>query len=341
MELVTLSGPGSSAAAPVDPGCEALAADGAVVRLRPVGPSDADALHALMARTSDRSLYLRFFGFSRTSAEGYVDRLVRPAGKDHGVLVALRGEVLVGVAGYELVSSEEAEVALLVEDTHQGEGIGTLLLEHLASRARRNGVLRFIADTLPQNHRMLQVFDRSGLERGHTLRSGVVDIGLVTTLDETALDASDERERLAGLNSLAPLFGPRSVAVIGAGRAPGGVGHEVVRNLLRGDFCGPVFPINPYAATIAGLPAYTSLGAVGQPVDLAVVAVPAAAVDAVVEDCGLNGVRVVVVLTAYPPELGDSDAGPSRRSLLRVARRHGIRVVGPNCLGVVNTDPHV
>ena len=324
-----------------DPGCEALAANGAVVRLRTIRPSDADGLRALNARSSDHSLYLRFFGSSRISADRYVDRLVRPAGEDHGVLVALLGDVLVGVAGYERVADHEAEVALLVEDVHQGEGIGMLLLEHLASLARRHGIVRLVADTLAQNFRMLGVFDHSGFETDHIVRAGVVDIGLVTAPDLPGFDAIDERERRAELRSLGPMFAPRAVAVVGSLGAPGEAGREVVRSLVRGGFRGPIYPVDPQVASIAGWPAFPSVQSLPRPVDLAVVAAPVGSVDAIVDDCGSHGVRVVSVLTGYPPAVEDSQAAPSRRSLLHAARRHGIRVVGPGCLGVVNTDPAV
>jgi acyl-CoA synthetase (NDP forming)/GNAT superfamily N-acetyltransferase len=323
-----------------DAGCEALAATGAVVRIRPVRPDDADAIRALHDRTSAENLYLRFFAQSRTAAEQEVARLVRRDDADHAVLVALLGGVLIGVASFERTSADEAEVALLVDERHQGEGIGTLLLEHAASAARRRGIARLVGETLVQNRRMLDVFRHSGLEDGRSLGAGVIDVHLATEPDAQALEASDERERLAELRSLGPLFSPRSVAVVGAGRS-GGIGHEVLRSLLRGGFTGPIYPINPNTSAVEGVPAYASVGAVGRAVDLAVVAVPPAAVDSVVADCGTSGVRVVVVLTSYPPDIGDPEDPPSRRSLLRVARQHGVRVVGPNCLGVVSTDPAV
>lgn len=324
-----------------DAGCEALTALGAVVRLRPVRPGDADAIRALHARTSDHNLYLRFFNASPSAAEREVVRLTRPPADDHEVLVAELGDLLIGVASYERITDDEAEVAILVDDDHHREGIGTLLLEHLASLARRHGFARLLGETLMHNRPMLDVFRLSGLEHDRALASGVFDVHLDTNLGPSALEAIDERERRAELRSLERLFAPRSVAVIGAGRAPGGIGHEVLRRLRSGGFHGSLYAINPYAAEIEGVTAFGSLAAVGEPVDLAVIAVPPVEVDAVVEDCGTSGVRVVVVLTSYPPDVGESEQGPSRRSLLRTARRHGMRVVGPNCLGVGNTDPTV
>ncbi len=328
-------------AAGADAGCEALTALGAVVRLRPVRQSDGDAIAELHKRTSEHNLYLRFFNASPTAGEREVTRLTRLPGEDHAVLMALLDNLLVGIASYERLSADEAEVALLVDDAHHREGIGTLLLEHLASLARRHGIARFVGETLVHNRPMLDVFRLSGMEHDRVLSSGVFDVHIDTRLDDAALAAMDERERQAELRSLHALFAPRSVAVIGAGRASGGVGHEVLRSLQRGGFTGPIYAINPRADDIEGVPAFASLAAIGQPVDLAVVAVPASAVDSVVEDCGVNGVRIAVVLSSYPPDTEDRPDEPNRASLLRTARRHGVRVVGPNCLGVVSTDPSV
>jgi acyl-CoA synthetase (NDP forming)/GNAT superfamily N-acetyltransferase len=305
-----------------------------------VTPDDAEAIRALGQRVSDRSLYLRFFSINRDASERYLTSLARPSDAGHAALVAEWGGELVALAGWERAGQDEAEVALLVEDAHQQQGIGTLLLEDLAARARVAGITRLVGDVLMENHRMLEVFGTSGLRNTSDQAYGVVHSAVATDLDEDGLTQVDEREAHAETASLEPLFAPRSVAVIGAGRSPGGVGHEVLRSILRGDFSGSVHVVNPKAFEIAGLPAHAHVTDVPVQVDLAVVAVPADQLRAVLDECGAAGVRAAVVLTSGLGEAG-ADGAELQRQMLATARRHDMRLVGPNCLGLVNTDPCV
>lgn len=323
-----------------DAGWEGLAADGSIVRVRPVTPEDGEALHGLCSRSSDRSLYLRFFFTNREAADGFLASYARPVDERHLALVAEQAGSVVALAGWERVGPRVAEVALLVEDAYQGKGIGTLLLEELAARARRQGIEHLVADTLSENYRMQRVFAASGLESSSEQEYGVARYDLSTRLDETALEHIDEREAQAEAASLEPLFAPRAVAVVGAGRSRGGVGHTILRNILDGQFTGAVFPVNPNAFEVAGLPSYAHVTDVPATVDLAVVAVPAEAVPDVLEECGRAGVRAAVVVTSGFGELGGPGAERQRRAL-EIARATGMRLVGPNCLGLVNTDPAV
>lgn len=140
---------------------------------------------------------------------------------------------------------------------------------------------------------------------------------------------------------LDPLFRPRAVAVVGASREPRAIGHLVVKNLVEGGFTGPVYPINPQARSVRGLRAWPTIEDVpDDQLDLAVIVVPAAAVPDVLEACGRKGVRAAVIITAGFREAGGD--GPEREAALRaLAQRHGIRLVGPNCMGVISTDPEV
>jgi acyl-CoA synthetase (NDP forming)/GNAT superfamily N-acetyltransferase len=319
--------------------CEALCADGRIVRIRAVGPGDGPALHALTSRSSDRSLYMRFFSLNREVAEQYVDKLIaeRPSGA-HLALIAEVESRLVALAGFERFDDDdEAEVALLVEDDLQGTGIGTLLLEHLASHARRMGIVALAADTLVNNRSMLGVFAHSGLQERARSEEGVVTTRLATTPDEAALLRMDAREAQADSASLQPLFAPRTVAVVGAGRQTGGVGHEVLRSILDGGYTGAVFAVNPHVLEVAGRPSYGKVTEVPASVDLAVISVPATELLAVVEDCGRAGVRAAIVLTGNL-----EDVSPTLpQEVLRAARAYGIRLVGPDSIGLVNTDPSV
>ncbi|MER7246899.1 GNAT family N-acetyltransferase [Kribbella sp. NPDC000426] len=329
--MTTIERPGVLAGA----GWDVLASDGSVVRIRPVRADDEPALEAMNGRVSDESIYLRFFGINRLMADEYTRHLaVEHDG--HVALVAEYGGDLVGIASYELLRPGEAEMAFLVQDSVHGRGIGTLLLEQLAATARENGIQRLRADTLGENAKMLRVLVDSGFEQARRLDSGVVELVLDTAYHPLTLERMADRERAAENRSLHRLFSPQTVAVIGAGRKPGGIGHEVLRNIVKGGFTGSVYAVNPHAALIADVSTYPSITAVPRQVDLAVIAVPAEQVADVLTECGQAGVGGAVVLTAGFSELGA--AGPElQQQMLAVARRHSIRLVGPNCLGLVNT----
>lgn len=329
--------PPAPAAAPG--GSEALTTQGRIVRIRAVTAADVDALRALNGRTTDGSLYLRFFALNRRVADDYVTSLVRPPDADHHALVALFGDQAVAVAGYERLNANQAEVALLVEDAHQGEGLGTLLLEHLAAQARTGGISELVGDVLVHNRQMARVFTDSGLPSSHTVEEGVTHFRLATTPDEATLAAIDEREERAQRASLEPLLEPRSVAVVGAGRRAG-VGHEVLAAIVGGEFGGAVYPVNPHARRIAGLHSYATVSSIPGGVDLAVIAVGVPSLMDVVTDCANAGVRAAVILTAGLSE-GGGDGLELQERLVRIAHDAGMRLVGPNCLGVVNTDPQV
>lgn len=326
--------------APVD----ALASDGTIVTIRPATARDAGPLAELFGRGSAASLRLRFFASPRAALlASEVQRLTRPPSTEHATLVAEQAGEVVGVASYERRGPEDpaAEFALYVDDAHQGRGIGTLLLEHLAAQARANDIRHLYGQVLAANVRMLRVAaDMAATTTPARNGDGVVEVTLSTTADERALASIDERDQSARRASLRPLLAPRSVAVVGAGRRPGGVGHEVLQGLVGYGFTGPVYPVNPHAEAIAGVPAYRSLSDLPGPVDLVVVAVPADQVVQVVAEAATIGARAAVVLSS-----GFAEAGPEgerrQAELLRTARAGGIRLVGPNCLGVINTDPKV
>ncbi len=320
-------------------GVDALTADGRIVRIRPTTAADAPGLQALYAGGSPDSLYRRFFTGGRPNVDEEVARLTRPDSPDHAGLLAEQAGQIIAVASWErLGETSEAEFAVFVADAHHGRGIGTLLLEYLAAAARQVGVTELMGEVLPGNAPMVRVAADLGSGLRLTHEEGLVVVRMPTDgADTTALDA---RDRHAARLSLTPLLAPRSVAVIGAGRQPGGVGHAVLTNLVAGGFTGTVYPVNPQATTIAGVTAYPSIAAVPEPVDLVVIAVPAPAVATVLDECGAHGVRAAVVLTAGFGEEGEAGR-TAQAELVHIARRHGLRMVGPNCLGVLNTDPQV
>jgi acyl-CoA synthetase (NDP forming)/GNAT superfamily N-acetyltransferase len=318
---------------------DAIAADGGIIRIRPVAASDADNLRRLYRNASAENLYRRFLTGGGADVEAEVARLTRPDDGEHLALLAVERDEVVGVASFEGVDRPGvAEFAVFVADAQHGRGIGTLLLEHLTTAARRRGYGELVGEVLAANAPMLRVVTDLAPALRARHEGGLVEVHLATAAGEA--EAIEERDRRAEHRSLQPLFEPRGVAVIGAGRAPGGVGHETLVNLARGGYAGTLVAVNPNARQVAGVRSYPSIGAVPQPVDLAVIAVPAPVVAATLDECGRAGVRAAVVLSA-----GFGEAGPAGRvaeaELVRVARRHGMRLVGPNCLGVVNTDPMV
>ncbi|HKC26928.1 MAG TPA: GNAT family N-acetyltransferase [Jatrophihabitans sp.] len=337
------------AAEPVPPAhweADVVVADGGTVHLRPIRPSDADALVEFHAGLSARTRYLRYF----SAYPRIPDRdLYRFTHVDHRGRVALIAELageIIAVGRFERqADSDEAEVAFVVADAHQGRGIGSVLLEHLAAAAREVGIRRFMAVVLAENVGMIRVFRDAGYEMSRHVEYG--EVNLEFAVDETALTEAvmREREQHAEARSIARLLRPQSVAVVGASNDEGKIGNAVFVNLLRTGFNGSLFPINPEARHVAGVRAYPTVRDVPDDVDLAVIAVPAAAVPAVVEDCAGRGVRGLVVISGGFGERGtDDERGAGRaaqRQLVAAAHAYGMRVVGPNCLGIVNTEPDV
>jgi acetate---CoA ligase (ADP-forming) len=317
--------------------------DGTTVHVRPALPSDAPGVEQLLRGLSEESRYLRFF-----SAAVDLPRVVGWATNvDHqrrDGLVATTGssDRIVAHAGWEREAQrpERAEVALVIDDTFQGRGLGTLLLGQLAQSARGQGVELFTAQVLPGNYQMIQVFRDSGFAVRIRSDPGLVMVEAPTLLTPDALERFDQREQQAAAAALRRVLAPRSVAVIGASRRRGTVGGELFHNLLAAGFAGPVYPVNPKATVIQSVAAYPTVTKIPGPVDLAVLAVPAGQVVQVARECAAKGVRALVVLSA-----GFAESGPQgterQQALLRVCRQAGMRLVGPNCLGVINTDPAV
>jgi len=317
---------------------DVLLINGAIARIRPVRPEDEAALNDLYDRLSERTLYLRFFTASRLSAGQDVAKLIRTDPARHAALqVVLAGRV-VAVAGYErLDDPADAEVAFVVDDSCQGLGIGTLLFEHLATAAAAQGVRRFVAETLLENARMLHVFRDAGLPvTTRTDPGGTVHVELPLTPDEHYLEVVGERERVADTASLARVFAPESIVVAGAGSNPDGLGHQVLANLVAGGYAGVLAAVNRSGESVCGQPAYPSLADVPGPVDVVIVAVPAAGVLEVARAAAAHGAAGLVVITAGFAEAGPTGAA-DQTELLDICRAGSMRLIGPNCMGIANT----
>jgi len=315
------------------PSVHALLADGTTVCIRGVRPDDHDQLRGFYEEMSPENLRLRFFAISRRSAEMAADRACASPHPGHRALVAETQGRIVGLAEYDTSGAgEEAEISIAVADTLHHRGVGTLLVEHLVSAARAEGITRFKADALSENHEILRLFADLGLHTARRFEGPEVRCAIELDESESYLSAVEERGRAADVASLQPLLRPDAVAVVGAGRKPGSVGRAVLHHLKSGGFTRRLFAVNPAATSILGVPSYPSVAALPRTPDLVVVAVPAAAVPATAEECGKSGVRALLVVTAG---LDADQAG----ALMTACRTYGMRLVGPNCLGVTNTDP--
>lgn len=314
--------------------------DGGTAVLRPIHPDDAERLVAFYGRVSDESKYLRFFAPYPNLSASDIERFTRVDHRDRVALIVTVGAAMIAVGRFDRIEGDEAEAAFLVEDAQQGRGIGGVLLEHLAQAAREIGIRRFTAEVMPGNQRMLVVFGEAGYQVAGGYEDGVVHLELAIEPTDSSLEVSRARERRAEARSVERLLTPRSVAVVGASRSRDKVGQTLVRNLVLSGYTGPVYAVNPVARAVAGVPAYADLRDVPGPVDLAVVAVPAEVVRDVVLACAEKGVSGLVVVASGFAETGEPGRA-RQRELVRVARAYGLRVVGPNALGMINTDPEI
>ena len=314
----------------------ALLTDGGTVEVRPAQAQDFEAVRAMHAAMSPDNMYLRFFSMSPAAAEQEARRVCREPDADHAALLAWQDGRLAGIGAYELSGKPGvAEVAFAVPDDMHGRGIASLLLEHLVWQARQRGLRAFTAETLAENSAMLRVFADAGLPAQRRIAEGVVELTFpLPGGDDDCrlgryLEAVASRESRADVASLRPLLGPRSVAVVGASRRRATVGRAILHNLVMGGFTGPVYAVNPRAKTpeMEGVPCVASVDDLPGPVDLAVIAVPPPAVPGVAEQCGRHGVRALIVIS--------ESRGAAGADLKAVCRRHGMRLLGPSCFGVI------
>ncbi|MFJ8383973.1 GNAT family N-acetyltransferase [Streptomyces sp. NPDC094438] len=310
----------------------ALLTDGTTVRIRPAQPGDHARVLRMFEEMSPENLRLRFFSTARNSARQAADRCCGAAGLGHRALIAEAAGQVIGLAEYEITgASGTADIGMAVADGHHHLGIGTLLLEHLVSAAREASVTAFTADALAENHEMLKVFADLGLRTARHFEGPEVRCTVLLDQDETYLSAVEERGRTADVASLRPLLRPDSIAVVGVGRKPGSVGRAILHNLRTGGFTRRLLAVNPSATSFMGVHACPSVSSLPLVPDLAVLAVPAAALPAAAEECGKSGVRALVVASA------GLDAAQAD-GLLAACRTYGMRLVGPNCLGIANTE---
>lgn len=328
-----------SPASELPPPADVLLADGGVAVIRPLRPDDRAALEGLHERASDDSVRLRFFALSRRAGHDYVAHLFSEHGPAACLVATVRGDV-VGIASAERLSEDTAEVAFMVADAARGRGVGSLLLEHLAAAARDLGIRSFTAEVLSDNLAMSQVFADAGFSMTRRANGGVVDVELSTTASARAVAAADAREFRSEALSLAPLMRPACVAVVGVRREPGGIGRAVLDSIRAGGFTGELAVVHPSAPEIDGIPTHRRLTDVGRHIDVVVVTVPVSRLLAVMDDAVAAAVSTMVVISSGFEEVGAEGADIQHR-MLRLARENSIRLIGPNCLGVMVNDPAI
>ncbi|WP_431985791.1 GNAT family N-acetyltransferase [Streptomyces griseoflavus] len=327
--------------------------DGGTARIRPITVDDAERLVSFYEQVSDESKYYRFFApYPRLSAKD-VHRFTHHDFVDRVGLAATIGGEFIATVRYDRIGADgtpasapadEAEVAFLVQDAHQGRGVASALLEHIGAVARERGIRRFAAEVLPANTKMIKVFTDAGYTQKRSFEDGVVRLEFGLEPTDRSMAVQYAREQRAEARSVQRLLAPGSVAVVGAGRTPGGVGRSILDNIRDAGFTGRLFAVNKAFEAdrreLDGVAAHRSVREIDGPVDLAVVAVPAEHVPEVVTECGEHGVQGLVVVSA-----GYAESGPEgrerQRALVRQARSYGMRIIGPNSFGVINTSPDV
>ena len=312
---------------------------GATLFLRPVKPSDRQALVALHADLSPESAYLRFLGL-RPDLASLLNRMVDVNYRSDVTLIAEAEGRIVAVASYfgSAAHPNRAEVAFTVSDRWQGLGIGTLMLERLAPIALEAGIEYFDAWTREDNSQMLAVFRDCGFTIGTQWDGSLVKVSLDLSVTDEYTERHAERSARAAYHSIKPFFEPRSVAVIGASRSRGKVGGQMLWNIKSAGFRGDLYAVNPSGGEIDGVRSYKTVSDIPGPVDLAVITVPAKLVEGAVDECIRKGIKALVVISAGFAEVGPEGRAAQDAVLERV-RRAGVRLVGPNCMGLLNTDP--
>jgi acetate---CoA ligase (ADP-forming) len=318
--------------------------DGATATIRPVRPTDSPDLERFFRELSPESRYRRFLS-ATVPDSNFIARVVEGRQPESAftlvVVSTVRGAPrIVATGSYLARDMRTAELAVAVADASQGHGLGTLLLEHLASIAVLHGFKHFWALIAANNAPMMELIRESGFEVHERYGRDGVEIDIVLAPSRESVQRLETRDRIATVASLKRFFAPHSVAVVGASRKIESVGYRTLEGLLRSNYTGHVFAVNPNASEVAGVKSYPSVRDLPEGPDLAVIAVPAAAVMGVVDDCAVRGVRALVVLTAGFAESG-RDGAASQTALVEKVRGYGMRMIGPNCLGLLNADPAV
>lgn len=321
-----------------------MLSDGAVALVRPIRPDDIDGVRTFHAAQSAESIYLRFFAPLPTISDRDLRHFTHVDYDSRVALVVIIEDQIAGIGRFDRLPEPEegsAEVAFNVSDVHAGRGIASVLLEHLADIGSQRGIRRFLADVLPQNRKMLGVFRDAGYEVSHEFDDGLIVVAFDIEPTDRSRAVRLSREHRAESRSMRRVLRPESVAVVGISGAEPSLGGTVHQNIRNGGFTGPLYAVGRRASALGhridGQPIYSSLEDLPTPVDLVVVAVPADAVLDVVDQCGRQQAKAVVVFSAGFADTG-TPAGIARQAaVLAAVRARGMRLLGPNCFGMITT----
>jgi len=321
---------------------DAVLKDGTTIRIRPIVPGDSVALEAFVEDMSTETSYFRFFRVKRKLTDDELRDFTNIDYRNEMAFVAIADGELAGVGRYTRSDDGDvgAEVAFTVSDTRQGRGIGTLLVFRITAYAREHGITEFKAYVLSTNHAMMRVFRNAGFLLTREMDEGVYTVTIPTEESESVQEAEIQTERMATAASLMPLFYPTSIAVIGASRNKSSIGGRLFNNLINDDYRGPLYPVNKKTSVVRSIPAFKSILDIDAPVDLAFIVIPSEYVLEAVRECAKQGVRAIVVISAGFSEIGGAGV-EAEAELLEIVRSAGMRMVGPNCMGLVNTDPAI
>ncbi len=315
--------------------------DGTMLSIRPVLPEDMNMLSDFIRRTSRQSLRLRFFGSYQSPEENSF--YLSPDASTGYALLATRQGVVVGHAAFYYTDKEKktAEVSVLVGDDFRGRGIGTALLQLLSEIGSKAGVEEFTLAMLPENIAMINVVTTLGFPFKTDISPGSIIMSFPTSLSDSVIQKFDQRDAIATKASIKSFLEPRSVAVIGASKRRGSIGWQLFRNIIEGEYTGIAYPVNPDAVSIQSVQSFKSVLDCPGPVDLAFIVVPARFVIQVADECGRKGVHSLVVISSGFSEMSGDQGTKMQEDLLNTCRKYGMRLIGPNCMGIVSTDQSV
>ena len=340
VRLADVSSTADLPAYPAEREADVVLRDGSTVRVRPIRAGDGEEMHAFLSGLSEDAIWFRFF--SMANLNWATEWALNVDYRERFGLVVESGSPrrIIAHAAFVQLDGERAEVAFLVSDAWQGQGIATILLAHLAEIAAAQGITTFVADVLPGNHKMISVFRESGFAADVRRTSDAIRVEFPTSFSPQAAARFQDRDRIASVAAVTGILAPRSVVVVGASRRPGTIGGELLRNIVQAGFTGTLYAVNEHGGTIQGIEAHGSIADLPGPVELAVIVVPAERVLQAVRESIAAGAHALVIISAGFAEVGG--AGVDRqRELIELCRAAGVRLVGPNCLGVLNTQEAV